>query len=150
MSSGHQPDDQALLLHYDYERDKDGYPEAHIQVEATSEAWDELLTSVGRGKIGVGRLHLPVGGRRFRPALEDLIEAFISDEILEGAPGWREFLNESRDDFRRLQLRAAIRREPDIAVAALLAKGYQVAEPGQATNVVSLTGRQRRGMFRKR
>src|SRR5215472_16483155 len=28
-----------VLLHYDYEREKDDYPEAHLQVCATSEPW---------------------------------------------------------------------------------------------------------------
>jgi hypothetical protein len=120
------------LLHYDYERDKEGYPEAHIQVIATSEAWDTVLASSGKPKAGVGKLHLPVGGRRFRPALEDLIEALIEEHILDGAPGWPRIINEHRDRFRRLQLRAAIRREPEVASVALQALGYTISPPEQS------------------
>jgi hypothetical protein len=133
LHTGTDPDHLTELLHYDYERDKEGYPEAHIQVIATSEAWEAVLAASGRPKAGVGKLHLPVGGRRFRPALEDLIEALINEQILDGAPGWPRIINEHREDFRRLQLRAAIRREPEVAALALQALGYTVAPPDQST-----------------
>lgn len=99
------------LLHVDYERDKaDDYPEAHLQVAASSEAWEEL--SPGRA---LSKLHLPVGPRRFRPSLEDVIE-FVAREGLVGCrDGWRDVVQHGRQGFLRRQLRAAIRRNPDIA-----------------------------------
>jgi len=49
------------LLQYDYQRDKAGFPDAHIQVKATGQAWRELLSACGRSPDGLSKLHLPVG-----------------------------------------------------------------------------------------
>lgn len=107
------------LCHFDYERDKrDGYPEAHMQMCATSEAWSRLLshtTTSGDKPRGVDALHFPVGGRRFRPTLEDILEFLIVERLAEPRRGWEQVLNESRDAFRDKQLRAAIRRKPELA-----------------------------------
>lgn len=138
-------DAEHTLFHYDYERDKTDYTEAHIQVYASSEPFKRLLTAVERPKDDVSKIHFPVGGRRFRPALEDILEALIDERIVIGSTIWRETLNESRDEFRRRQLKAAIRREPDVAAAALRALGYGVEEPAPASNVRSMLGRARRG-----
>jgi hypothetical protein len=138
------------LFHYDYERDKRDYTEAHIQVYADSAPLTELLTAVGRPKDDLSKIHLPVGGRRFRPALEDVLEALIDERIVTGSTIWRDVLNESRDEFRRRQLKAAIRREPDVAAAALRALHYSVEEPTPTSNVRSLLNRTRRTMGKKR
>jgi hypothetical protein len=103
------------LLHFDYERDKtDGYPEAHMQISATSPEWERAL---GTSK-GLSKLHFPVGGRRFRPALEDVIEFLIVERL--AAPhgqgeGWRKKLDTRRKAFRRIQLAAAIRQDAGFA-----------------------------------
>lgn len=65
------------LLHYDYERNKEGYTSAHVQVEATSHAWESVLPS----DKALSRLHLPVGGIRYRPTIEDVVE-FLGDHRL--------------------------------------------------------------------
>jgi hypothetical protein len=70
-----------------------------------------------------------VGGRRYRPALEDILEALITEKILDGKPGWPRVIDASRENFGRLQLRAAIARNPEIARAALESMGYQVLPP---------------------
>ncbi|WP_280448437.1 hypothetical protein [Nocardia brasiliensis] len=101
---------EKTLLHYDYERDKPLYPEAHVQVCASSDHWEELL-----GDRPLKRLHLPVGGRRFRPTLEDVVEFVIAEKILPGLPGWEGVIEESRRAFQMRQLRAAIRNHPDVA-----------------------------------
>jgi hypothetical protein len=53
-------DESNLLLHYDYERGKEIYPEAHLQVCASSDAWREA----GRRLDGKERL-LERSARRF-------------------------------------------------------------------------------------
>jgi hypothetical protein len=120
------PDDDPagrVLLHYDYERDKDDYPEAHLQVCATSPAWEEAIGRYGRRGRPLERLHLPVGGRRFRPILEDLIEFLATEKLAELRSGWRTWVKRGRDDFAERQLRAAVRRNPDVAISILREEG---------------------------
>lgn len=112
-------DDRSMLCHVDYERDKThGYPEAHLQVEGESAALAAWRLTNGQHR-DLADLHFPVGGRRYRPALEDVIEFLIAEKLAEPRPGWRRALSSSREDFRRRQLRAAIRRDMDTATRAV-------------------------------
>lgn len=106
-------DDKHGLFHYDYERDKaDGYPDAHLQVEASS----GLFTALNDPKCDPGRslaqLHFPVGGKRFRPCLEDVIEFLIVERVVEARDGYEKLLETGRERFRKNQLMAAMRRDP--------------------------------------
>ncbi len=124
------------LLHYDYERDKDDYPDAHLQVRAGSAAWDALLAASGKGTGSLHKIHLPVGGRRYRPALEDVLEALITEGIVEPrGSSWQRVIDAGREKFRERQLAAAVRRQPEIAAAALRDEGYKVSD-GPSTGVV--------------
>jgi hypothetical protein len=82
------------LLHYDYERDKVGYPDAHVQVVGNSADSDDVLVASGRNKSGLGKLHLTVGGRRYRPSVEDVID-MLAEKFLRPKPGTRERLEAS-------------------------------------------------------
>jgi hypothetical protein len=75
------------------------------------------------------KLHLPVGGRRFRPTIEDFIELLVDEKLARPKNGWRQVIAEGRKDFEERQLRAAVRRNPAPAVDQLLAMGYRVDEP---------------------
>lgn len=118
------------LLHYDYERDKDkeqGFPEAHLQVCASSEYWDAVA-----GDRPLSKMHLPVGpvgGRRFRPSLEDVVELLIVEGLVEARDGWQEALNETRRPFQELQLKAAVRKYPELAAEALRKIDWIVEPP---------------------
>lgn len=103
------------LLHYDYERDKPGYPDAHLQVDADPPAW----AGIGPPGRPFGRAHLPVGGRRFRPTLEDVVEFVVTEGVAEGRDGWSKRVEAGRAVFHERQLRAAVRRDPAIARDAL-------------------------------
>lgn len=109
------------LFRFDYERDKGGgYPEAHIQVTGESPDLAAALARRDR-RVSLGKLHFPVGGRRYRPSLEDVIEFLVVEGFVEPRPGWREVVERSRGQFQRLQLSAAVRRDPDAADRALRA-----------------------------
>jgi hypothetical protein len=113
------------LLHYDYERDKaDDYPEAHLQVCATSEEWQRAMQNYGPKGRPQKKLHLPVGGRRFRPCVEDLIEFLVREQLADGRKNWKKHVDEGRRGFEKRQLRAAVRRNPDIALAILREEGH--------------------------
>jgi hypothetical protein len=109
------------LFRFDYERGKSPYAEAHLQVNADSPALRELMTALDKPRAVLHRLHLPVGGRRYRPALEDVLEFLIVEGVVTPLRGWEEVLHPSRDTFRQAQLRAAIWKEPDLAREALQA-----------------------------
>lgn len=118
LSASADPAD--TLLHYDYERDKpDDYPDAHLQICATSEAWKGVGVRTDGSERLLERMHLPVGGRRFRPTLEDVVEFLVTEKLAHPKDGWREAVNAGRESFRRKQLRAAIRRDPETARDAL-------------------------------
>ncbi|MBM7078099.1 hypothetical protein [Micromonospora humida] len=125
---GDDPPD--LLLHYDFEREKDRYTEAHIQVCAAHPTLERLLAELGRKPTnGLQKIHLPVGGRRFRPALEDLLECLIVEGLVRPKPGWQEVLDRTRIDYRRKQIAAVVRRNTGTAQAELERLGYQVVPP---------------------
>ncbi|MDN5917487.1 MAG: hypothetical protein L0I76_20725 [Pseudonocardia sp.] len=112
------------IAHWDYERDyerdkRDGYPEAHLQVCATSSAWDELCAATRGDGRALEKLHFPTGLRRYRTTLEDVIDFLIAEKIAEAHPSASEALAEGREKFRRTQLRAAVRRDPETAISIL-------------------------------
>jgi hypothetical protein len=144
------PSAEHQLFHYDYERGKDRYAEAHVQVEGRNAALEELLEQVGRPRKSLSKLHLPVGGKRFRPALEDVLEFLISEGIVDSKPYAADVLERYRSEFRRLQLKAAIRRDPDTAAAALRTIGYTCDEPASTGLVLPFTRRRRREIRRSR
>jgi hypothetical protein len=109
-------DDKMSLCHFDYERGKRGYPEAHLQIQGKSSA---LAAWSGKPRRELERLHFPTGGRRYRPALEDVIEFLIVEGLAGSKAGWRDVLNAQRENYWRIQLRAAIRRDPWTALAAV-------------------------------
>jgi hypothetical protein len=121
------------LLHYDYERDKNkdekGYPEGHLQICASSGDWDIACQRSGQEALPLSKMHLPigpVGGGRFRPSLEDVIEFLIVEELVESRTDWKAALDKTRRPFQELQLKAAVRRNQELAVDALRAEGWTV------------------------
>ena len=116
-------------IRYDYERcPSNKYPEAHLHIHGRSEALTSLA-SAGWGDRPSSRLHLPVGGRRFRPCLEDIIEFCIVEKIVKPQhDDWKELLCDHRDEFYRKQLKSAVRRDPQVAVSALEQQGFHISQ----------------------
>ena len=113
------------LFHYDYERHKpDGYPEAHVQVVASSPAWEQVLSKRTDACSDVASLHLPVGGRRYRPTLEDVVEFLVVEKLVDARSTWANALNAGRELFQERQLRAAIRMKPVLALDQLRRDGH--------------------------
>lgn len=80
-----------------------------------------------RGPGDLSKVHLPVGGERFRPALEDLIEMLIRDCGIDGAPGWEGAVEKGRMRWRIRQLRASVRDQQAEAVDVLRTLGWKVS-----------------------
>lgn len=110
--------DRTPLCHFDYERDKpDGYPEAHVQVYGRSLALERWRLADGRG---LEKLHFPTGGRRFRPTLEDVVDFLAAERLVPPlTDAGRHAVEAGREEFRRIQLRAAIRRDMETARQAV-------------------------------
>lgn len=127
----HPSEKPELLAHWDYERQPThGYPAAHVQVNGEASHFDRLC-DLARERLGrdcpprpMGHLHLPVGGRRYRPSLEDVIEFLILENLVDCRAGWKEVIETHREIWEARQLQAAVRRLPQLAIDQLRADGH--------------------------
>lgn len=95
------------IVRFDYVRDRP-WAAAHVQLHAESSAAG-FLRAHARKASETWRLHPAVGGRRFRPSLEDVIEFAITEFSVEAQAGWAEQIAAGRQRWRLLQTKAAIR-----------------------------------------
>ena len=127
------------LFRYHYLRQGPGdLPAAHIHVHAHRDALSHVLgqsgTRTARGKArrrtdGIPRmadLHFPVGGHRFRPCLEDILEMLVSEFGVDHPDGALDALRLGRETWRRSQTRTVVRDAPEEAVDVLRSLGYRV------------------------
>jgi len=121
-----------VLFHYDYDRDppKD-YPMAQVQVEGVSESLDRLAENLGTD-LSLARLHFPFGGKRYRPSVEDIVESLIVEGLVDGRAGWRQAVDEHRTRWYGIQLKSAVRRDPETAQEELQRRGYRVEPPASS------------------
>ncbi|HEX3002979.1 MAG TPA: hypothetical protein VHO27_02115 [Angustibacter sp.] len=130
------------LFRYEYDRNAvDDMPAAHFQVHAHRDAFFHVMSRTGeatrRGKrrarsdtmARLDDLHFPVGGHRFRPCLEDVLEMLVTEFGIDSTPQDRQRLRQGREEWRRKQARAVIRDAPEEAVAILRSLGYSVDLP---------------------
>lgn len=105
--------DSEPWFRYEYVRDNPVHAEAHLHVHA------DLVGVLPAGVRPLARQHLPVGGRRFRVSLEDVIEFLVRERYAEPRPGWEDAIERHRRAWYERQLAAAVRRDPEIARAEL-------------------------------
>ena len=135
------------LFRYEYLRNTPAdLPGAHLHVHAHRDALTHVMSRAGTGsKRGKRRaeagaddyprmseLHFAVGGSRYRPCLEDLMEILVRELGVDCPPGGLSALAEGRETWRRQQLRAAVRDSPDDAATVLQNLGYGVTQPERA------------------
>ena len=123
-------------VRFEYERDYTSAPTAHIHASGVSGLLSVALMANFEGtkqkqkrRGELQRLHFPVGGRRFRPSLEDFLYFIIAECGFRGQPGWRNRLLDAREEWLDGQLRAAVGDHPAVAADALRALGYSVEPP---------------------
>lgn len=127
------------LIRFEYVRSSKEPPGAHIQVHAHRDEMAYLLrlADAGRPRQGFKRrrlprlseMHLPVGGHRMRPALEDVLLFMKREFAITTVPGWRAVIDERLRNWREIQLMSAVRDAPEAAAEALRALGYTVQSP---------------------
>jgi hypothetical protein len=122
--------DRTPILRFEYERDMNKAPHAHVHVHAHRGALSHLLSQAGNVDAhDMSSMHIPVGGSRLRPCLEDMIQFLIVECGFSAHEGWRENLERGRELWRRRQLSAMVRAVPSEAVRVLSGMGYKLEPP---------------------
>jgi hypothetical protein len=127
------------LIRFEYVRDSKEPPGAHIQVHAHRDEMAYLLrlADAGRPKQGFRRrrlprlseMHIPVGGHRMRPALEDVLLFLKREFAIDTVDSWRTVIDDRLRTWREIQLMSAVRDAPEAAADVLRALGYEVKAP---------------------
>lgn len=122
--------DRAPIIRWDYDRDAHSKPSSHVQVTAHRGALSHLLSQLGHPTPhSLESLHIPTGGERFRPCLEDVVEFLIVDCGFRGKCAWRRVVREGRAKWRRIQTGVVVRDAPAVAADVLRRMGYTVTLP---------------------
>jgi len=125
-----QMEDARLIVGIDYARNpKNQYPGPHLHVAGERDDLDAIYLGDERKTRKLRDLHLPVGGKRFRPTLEDLVEFMVTEEMVDPRPGWKQVVETHRAQWENTQLKAAVRRNQEAAADALSKAGWAVTPP---------------------
>jgi hypothetical protein len=107
-------------------------PSAHIQVHGHRGALSHLLSQAGHATPhDMSALHIPVGGHRFRPCLEDFIQFLIAECKFDSKRQWRSQVEAGRARWRLRQAAAVSRDVPEVAARVLRSLGYSVTAPSE-------------------
>ena len=120
-----------IRMEYDRRRMVEGRALAHVHLHANSPELAWLYGKVGQPAPDLHALHIPSGGRRFRPTFEEFL-LFLDRERLYTSfkTGWRPKVLASLDKWERRQAQAVARRYPEEVAASLEALGYTVTRSG--------------------
>ncbi|OZM72652.1 hypothetical protein CFN78_13530 [Amycolatopsis antarctica] len=118
------------LLRCDFDQKAHSVPAAHWNVHAERGAVSVLLARNNRKHSGLlSEVHLPVGGSRFRPCLEDFLDMVVREFKLDTKPGCDGAIAAGRENWRVKQTRSAVRDSPAAAAEVLKKMGYAVTPP---------------------
>jgi len=130
--------DRTPLLRMEYHAGMRVDPVCHWQVHAERGAFTHLLSMANaidarrvRRPHDLSTIHLPVGGERFRPCLEDLIELLIQDCGVDHVPDWEAAVQEGRHRWRLRQFRSAVRDLQEEAADVLRLEGWTLVPPAE-------------------
>ena len=120
-----------VRVEYDRRQLRRGRAAGHVHLHANSPELAWLYGSGGRPAPDLHALHFPVGGRRFRPTLEEFLLFLDRENLFDNwKAGWKPRLIQSLEAWERRQARATARQFPDEAIGALQTLGYRVTAPG--------------------
>ena len=119
------------LLRLDFQRGMHTVPGCHWNVHAERGAVTRLLARNKPDHNGeLAKVHLPVGGVRMRPGLEDVLQLLTDELGFDALPGARAAIEAGRVKWRRRQLAAMVRDDPNEAVRVLTEElGFDVTAP---------------------
>lgn len=101
---------------------------AHVHIHGESQLLGYIQGRRAVEKIKpLHKFHFPVGGKRYRPSLEDFIEFLYAEEIVVALnSGFKELLKRNRDKWLAIQLKATVLNSPELAIAQLEEMGYKI------------------------
>ena len=122
------------LFRIEYDRNAKNKPSAHVHLHAESMELGWIYGTAGSVPPRLHDIHFPVGGRRFRPTVEELL-LFLDRERLftNWLPGWNRIVEQSLTDWNLRQARATVRRHTETAVDQLQHMGYKITPPPTST-----------------
>lgn len=119
------------LMRLDFDHKAHSVPVAHWNVHAERGATSVLLAKCNPKHVGLlSKVHLPVGGTRYRPCLEDFLEMIIKEFHFDTMAKWQEAVHAGRESWRIKQAKSIVRDLPDIAAQILQNElGYAITPP---------------------
>lgn len=143
VHAGQRPQGEPLFR-YEYVHNQQAQlPSAHLHVHGHRDQFTRVMTLAGEAGahrrkpdtsdsaegVRMARIHFPLGGPRFRPCLEDVLQMLEVELGVETGPQWPRRLLSARANYRRQQTGAVVRDCPGEAVRVLRELGYQVMDP---------------------
>ena len=122
------------LVRLEYNRDPRvaGQPAAHVHLHANSPEMAWLYGSSGQPAPDLHALHFPVGGRRFRPTLEEFLLFLDREKLFTNfKTNWKHEVRRSLREWSDRQAAATVNRHPQIAADVLKQLGYTLSPPSQ-------------------
>ncbi len=121
------------VFRIEYNRDAHSKPAAHVHLHAESSDWGWIYGKAGLPMQRIQEIHFPVGGRRYRPTVEDLLTFLNREKIFnDWKPGWEQAIAASRSLWEERQLCSAVKADAETAVGQLQRMGYRVTPPSAA------------------
>lgn len=118
------------LLRLDFHHKSHSVPAAHWNIHGERGATSVMLARCNPKHSGLlSQVHLPVGGTRYRPCLEDFAEMLVEEFNVDRILGWKERVHQGRERWRVMQARSVARDCPEAAAAVLEKLGYTVIKP---------------------
>lgn len=130
------------LFRLDYQHGCDSVPDAHWNIHAERGALSALLDRTNPKHSGkLSKVHFSVGGSRYRPCLEDVLDMLLREFRIDQLPNAGVAIVEGRERWRSTQIKVLVRDAPEIAASTLVTLGYTVTPPAagpQPTNIEKL------------
>lgn len=127
------------VFRVEYDRDARAKPPAHVHLHAESVELGWVYGSARKPLPRMEEIHFPVGGRRFRPTVEELLLFLDREDLFTDWANdqWRTHIEASQQDWEQRQARATVRRFPEEAASQLASMGYTVAKSDEPVVVES-------------
>jgi hypothetical protein len=120
---GHRP-----VVRVKYDRDATAKPASHVHLHAEL-AW--VYGTAGESLPRLHEIHFPVGGKRFRPTVEEFLLFLHRGRLFRDwvTTNWRAAVDTSLGEWEERQARSTVRRFPDAATDQLRSMGCRVQSP---------------------